>query len=71
MEACNSSPMENPGLLFFSNCKHSIRLIPTTPRNPDNPEDIAKKYEDHIHDMLRYRVLSEKGVVESSDFRAF
>lgn len=40
-------PDGKPGLLFFSNCKNSIRTIPTLARNERNPEDVDGRGEDH------------------------
>ena len=52
-------PMEEPGLLIFSNCSHFIRTVPSLPRSKTNVEDIDTNAEDHCYDETRYR-LTEK-----------
>jgi hypothetical protein len=56
LEAATSYP-EKPALYFMENCKASIDLLPTLPRDPDNQDDVDTSAEDHPYDMLRYRVL--------------
>ncbi len=58
----NSSkmPMEKPGLLIFSNCRHFIRTVPTLPRDKRNIEDVATEAEDHVYDEVRYRLLQKR-----------
>lgn len=51
---------EGPGLVFMDNCRAAIALLPTMPRDEKNPDDVDTSAEDHIYDMVRYRVL--KGV---------
>lgn len=48
---------EGPGLLFTSNCKASISLIPMLPRDERDPDDVDTDAEDHAYDMVRYRLL--------------
>lgn len=64
-------PMEEPGLFFFSNCFHSRRVLPITPRSDKDPESISDQFEDHPIDMIRYRCRGEKMRVQDSDFRVF
>lgn len=71
LEASMKYPMEAPGLFFFENCHHSIRTLPTLPRGDNDPEEIAKKVEDHAPDMIRYRVRHESMVAKNSSFRPF
>ena len=47
-----------PGLIVFDRCRDFIRLVPSTSRDEDDPEDIDTDAEDHIHDEARYRVLA-------------
>jgi hypothetical protein len=49
---------ERPGLYFMQNCKASIDILPTLPRDEDKPDDVDTESEDHVYDMTRYRVLS-------------
>lgn len=53
-------PKEKPGLYFFDCCVHCIRTIPTLPRDEKNPEDIDSEAEDHVYDIVRYRVTNKK-----------
>lgn len=55
--------MEKPGLFIFENCRHTIRTLPTCPRDTIRFDDVARGYEDHVIDMLRYRVRGEKQAV--------
>lgn len=66
LKASKESPLENPGFYVFDNCRHTIRTLPTAPRDNIKVDDIAKGYEDHAIDMLRYRVRGEKQRVESA-----
>lgn len=51
-------PMERPGIFVFSNCFHTIRTIPNLENDDKNIEDIGSNQEDHIWDVLRYRLLA-------------
>ena len=53
-------PMEKPGLLIFSNCRHFIRTVPVLPRDKRNIEDVATEAEDHAYDETRYRLMSKR-----------
>lgn len=48
---------EGPGIYFMSNCVASTTLIPSLPRDQDEPDDVDTDAEDHGYDMVRYRVL--------------
>lgn len=49
---------EGPGLYFMDNCRASIGILPTLPRDEDNLDDVDTDAEDHIWDDIRYRVLA-------------
>lgn len=49
-------PREAPGLFVFKHCLHFKRTIPVAPRDPDNLDDLDTDYEDHLCDVVRYRV---------------
>lgn len=49
---------EGPGIYVMENCRAFIGLIPTLPRDEDNPDDVDTEAEDHIWDDVRYRVLA-------------
>jgi len=49
---------EGPGIYVMENCRAFIGIIPTLPRDEDNPDDVDTKAEDHVWDDTRYRVLA-------------
>ncbi len=53
-------PMERPGLLVFSTCRHFLRTVPVLPRDSSKSDDIDTDAEDHCGDESRYRVASVK-----------
>jgi hypothetical protein len=57
------SPMEDPGIFIFDNCRDWIRCVPVLPRNPDDPDDVDSDAEDHNYDETRYRLLPKPYVV--------
>ena len=48
---------EGAGLYFMQNCRASLEILPTLPRDEDNPDDVDTTAEDHIWDAVRYRIL--------------
>lgn len=56
---------ERPGLWLFENCRHTIRTIPTLPRDDDDKDDIDTDAEDHAADMVRYSLMSRRRKVSS------
>ena len=57
LKASRERPMENPGFYVFSNCRHTIRTTPNLQSSEKDPEDIETGGEDHIWDVIRYRLL--------------
>lgn len=49
---------ENPAIYFMENCRASISTLPSLPRDENKTEDVDTKAEDHVYDMVRYRVLA-------------
>lgn len=49
---------EEPMLLFFNTCYHTIRTIPNLILDENNPEDIDTTLEDHAYDETRYAMMS-------------
>lgn len=47
-----------PMMYIFSNCKDFIRTIPLLSYDPNKPEDIDTKMEDHIADSTRYMCMA-------------
>lgn len=48
---------ELPGFRVTSNCTHTIRTLPNLERDENKPEDVNSKQEDHLWDVIRYRLL--------------
>lgn len=57
LEASTKRPMENPGFFVFSTCFHTIRTLPNLENDEKNTEDIDSHGEDHLYDVIRYRLL--------------
>jgi hypothetical protein len=54
----NAKRGDRPGLYFMDHCVASIATLPNLPRDEDDPDDVDTEAEDHIYDVLRYRVLN-------------
>lgn len=65
LKAATERPMENPGFFVFSTCRHIIRTIPNLQNDDKNSEDIATEGEDHLWDVIRYRVLHSSKVMST------
>lgn len=61
LSASTKQPMEHPGLFIFETCRQTIRTLPTLPRSDENPDDVDSDSEDHIADMIRYRISQRGG----------
>lgn len=57
LEAAMKRKLDAPHLYFMDNCRASIAILPTLPRDEDDPDDVDTEAEDHPYDMVRYRVL--------------
>ena len=62
---------EFPGLYFFSTCGDSLRLIPSIPRDDVKIEDVDTKANDHLYDVLRYKVLSIDNIPIQLDYKGY
>lgn len=49
---------EHPAIYFMENCRASISTLPTLKRDENKREDVDTNTEDHVYDMVRYRVLA-------------
>ena len=58
LAASLETPMEEPGLFIFENCRHLIRTLPSAPCDEVRMDDIDSASEDHLLDSLRYRALT-------------
>lgn len=52
---------ENPHIYFMNNCVASISTLPILPRDEKNLDDVDTQAEDHVYDMVRYRILDGVG----------
>lgn len=59
-------PMEAPGYFVFSNCFHTIRTVPNLEPDSKNIEDIDTSGEDHIWDVIRYKILQASKTVKTT-----
>lgn len=66
LAASMERPMERPGFFVFSTCFHTIRTLPNLEPDKDNPEDINSKGEDHIYDVVRYKILSKGSTITTT-----
>lgn len=58
LQASLARPMEAPGLYVFNTCVNVIRTIPALENDDKHIEDIATEGEDHLWDVIRYKLLS-------------
>lgn len=49
---------ESPAIYFMDCCRASISILPTLPRDAKLLDDVDTDSEDHVYDMVRYRVLA-------------
>ena len=57
LQNSTSEHKERPGFRVFKNCVHTIRTVPSLERDDKNTEDVDTDQEDHIWDVIRYRLL--------------
>jgi hypothetical protein len=58
---------ELPGLYIFTTCRHVIRTIPVLPRDETKDGDLDTDAEDHLADVIRYRVSAKKRLLQTSE----
>jgi len=56
---------EGPGIYFMRHCKGSVETLPSLPRDDIKIDDVDTNSEDHVYDMVRYRVLKGSNRVVS------
>lgn len=54
----DGDPEGRPMLFLFATCTHTIRTLPAIQHDPDRPEDLDTKAEDHALDETRYACMS-------------
>lgn len=60
LNAARDRKPTEPHLYVVRTCKHLIRTLPNLPKDVDDPDDVDSTSEDHLFDVLRYRVLKAK-----------
>lgn len=65
LQASVQRPMERPGIFVFRTCFHTIRTVPNLENDPKNNEDIDTHGEDHIWDVIRYRLLKAERMLKT------
>jgi hypothetical protein len=48
---------EGPAIYFMSNCVGAVSTLPSLPRDEEKIDDVDTDSEDHLYDVVRYRVL--------------
>lgn len=59
----NAVTKEGPGFYVFNTCYHTIRTVPSLERDESNEEDVDTSGEDHLWDVIRYRMLQANRTV--------
>lgn len=49
---------ETPGMMILETCKDWLATVPVLPSDPNDPEDVDTKAEDHQYDETRYMAMS-------------
>ena len=60
LNAARTKSPTSPHLYVIRSCKHLIRTLPNLPKDADDMDDVDSSSEDHLFDVLRYRVLKAK-----------
>lgn len=68
LKACITDPREKKGFYVFDNCTQIIRTLPTLPRDEKKTDDINTEAEDHLYDVIRYRITMPKRDLSTQDF---
>ena len=64
-------PLEKPGFYVFNTCTQIIRTLPTLPRSEKNLEDIDTEAEDHLYDVIRYKLNRKIPKITEGSVRLF
>lgn len=64
LEEPDENGRRKPAIVFFSNCKHAIRTIPTLGRSETNVEDVDTHGVDHAFDGVTYGLQWTKSKVK-------
>lgn len=62
---------DKPHVYIMSNCFHTIRTLPSLQRSEKNIDDVDTNNEDHIYDVVRYRMLKAARLVAEKKIVGF
>lgn len=65
LQATNTRTPDQPQIYVFNTCYNTIRTIPNLENDANNIEDIDTKGEDHIWDVIRYRLLKSNSMIRT------
>ena len=65
LESTADGSLEKPHIYVFSICYNTIRTIPNLENDKRNTEDIDTTGEDHIWDVIRYRLLQSASEIKT------
>lgn len=71
LEAATAGDLEKPHIYVFRSCYNTIRTIPSLENDPKNQEDIDTKGEDHIWDVIRYKLLDTAMEVSTRSYGGY
>lgn len=57
LDATKNDSKDRPHFYIFSHCHHFLRTVPVLLRDKRKIDDVNSEQEDHIWDMLRYRIM--------------
>ena len=60
LSATKKRHTDSPHIYVFDNCYHTKRTLPNLQRDEKNEDDVDTTGEDHIYDVVRYRILKTK-----------
>jgi len=69
LTAATRRPMERPGIFVFKTCVHTIRTVPNLQPDAKDIEDIDTSGEDHIWDVIRYKLLNSSKEIKEGNLR--
>jgi hypothetical protein len=67
LKATLTHNIEQPWILFHRNCVNAISQMAELPISAENPQDVDTAANDHIYDVIRYRLLKSILMAESSE----
>lgn len=62
---------DKPHFYVFSSCFHTIRTLPSLQRAEKNVDDVDSSGEDHIYDVIRYKMLQAARLVAEKKIIGF